>query len=167
MNHQDWILNSQKALIFKVDPNISTEIISKNDKKLLLVSNVSEESIDKLYFITNTDQNNNYLYIEKFQVYINSSPLSVPIRGLNETVQDVYYNSDITSFLNSQKVHYPFNGLLYQQGCVFRGTTFSEYVDFSSSCTPLSPETSGFEKRYAFIVNPDVTPLYSGGGSSF
>lgn len=173
MNHQDWVLNSQRSIILNIDSNISTEIITKNDKKLLIVSNVPEKVIDKLYFITNTDQNNNYLYIEKFQVYINGSPLPVPIRGLNETVQDVYYNSDIYSFLNSQKIHYPFNALLYQQGCVFRGTTFSEYVDFASACTPLSPETSGFEKRYAFIVNPDepmgspvATPSYSSGGNN-
>ena len=155
MNHTDWLLNSQKALILKVDANISTNIVNRGKSKVLVVANVPENVIDKLYFITNTDQNNNYLYIEAFEVYIGGSPTPCPIPGLDKTVKDVYYNSDITSFLNGEKIKYPFNGLLYQQNCAFRGTTFSEYVDFASACTPLSPTTTGFKKTYTFIVNPD------------
>ena len=152
---KDWLLNSQKALILKVDANISTVIVNDGINKKLYVENVSEGIIDKLYFITNTDQNNNYLYIEDFKVYIGGSPTPCPIQGLDDTVKDVYYNSDISSFLNGDKIQYPFNGLLYQQNCAFRGTTFSEYVDFASACTPLSPTTIGFKKTYAFTVNPD------------
>lgn len=95
---KDWLLNSQKALILKVDANISTAIVNDGINKKLYVENVSEGIIDKLYFITNTDQNNNYLYIEDFKVYIGGSPTLCPIQGLDDTVKDVYYNSDISSF---------------------------------------------------------------------
>ena len=155
MDHEDWLLNSQRALILKVDANISTQIVDDGVNKKLFVADVQEELIDKLYFITNTDQNNNYLYIETFEVYIGNPPTPCPIPGLDKTVKDVYYNSDISSFLNNDKIHYPFNGLLYQQNCAFRGTTFSEFVDFASACTPLSPTTIGYKKTYAFILNPD------------
>jgi len=159
MNHADWVLNSQKSLILKVNANISTQIISDGPNKKLFISNISEEDIDNLYFLTNTDQNNNYLYIERFDIYVGSSPTPLPIPSLENTVKNVYYNSDINSFINGQKVHYPFNALLYQQDCLFRGNTFSEYIDFVSDTTPLSPSTRGLTKIYNIVLNPDSISL--------
>jgi hypothetical protein len=157
LSHTDWLLNSMKNLIIKVNSNISTVIVTdSNNKKTLLVNNVSESDIDKIYFITNTDQNNNYLYIDNFSVYIDNYPSPVPFPGLNETVLNVFRDSDVSSFIAGQKVHYPFNALLYQQDCSFKGTTFSQFVDFLSSATPLSPNTAGTVKTYGFIVYPDL-----------
>jgi len=162
LNHADWVLNSQKALIIKVNANISTVLLNDKTNKKLVVANVSEKDIDNLYFLTNTDQNNNYLYIERFDVYIQGQPIPIPIPGLEDSVKNVYYNSDTNSFLNGQKIHYPFNGLLYQQDSVFSGNTFSEYVDFISNCIPLSPSTNGLKKTYSFVLNPDETKINPG-----
>jgi hypothetical protein len=154
--HEDWLLNSMKSLLIQVDSNISAEIVTdENAKKTLIVNNVPEEVIDNLVFITNTDQNNNYLYIDNFIVYTNKSPNPTPLPGLNNVVTSVFYNSDINSFLAGNKTHKPFQGVLYQQDCLFRGNTFSEFVDFYSSSVPLSSTTIGYTKTYAFIVYPD------------
>ena len=156
--HEDWLLNSMKSLLIQVDSNISAEIVTdENAKKTLIVNNVPEEVIDNLVFITNTDQNNNYLYIDNFLVYTNKSPNPTPLPGLNNVVTSVFYNSDITSFLNGNKTHKPFQGVLYQQDCSFRGNTFSEFVDFFSSSIPLSATTIGSIKTYDFIVYPDIS----------
>ena len=156
--HDDWLLNSMKSLILHVDSNISAEIVTDEKyKKTLVVSNIPENIIDSIFFITNTDQNNNYLYIDNFTVYINKSPSPTPLPGLNNVVTSVFYNSDIDSFLNGNKTHKPFQGVLYQKDCLFRGNTFSEFVDFLSSTTPLSATTIGSSKTYAFIVYPDYS----------
>ena len=167
LTHEDWVLNSQKALIIEADNNISTNIVTDSEgMKTLVVSNVTEAVIDSLRFITNTDQNNNYLYISDFQVYINNNPLPIPIPGLSDTVKLVYYNNDINAFLSGRNTHTPFRGTNYQQDCLFNGNTFAEFSDFFSSAVPLSPTTIGYTKTFSFIVDPDRPDprLYQNGG---
>ena len=159
LTHADWVLNSQKALIIQADNNISTNIVTDSEgMKTLVVSNVTEAVIDSLRFITNTDQNNNYLYITDFQVYINNTPQPCPIPGLDDTVKSVYYNDDINAFLSGSNTHTPFRGTNYQQDCLFTGNTFAEFVDFFSSAVPLSPTTIGYTKTFSFILDPDFLP---------
>jgi methylglyoxal synthase len=89
LKHRDWLLYSTKRIIQSVDENISVEIIdTPNGGKKLIASEITEADIDKIAFLTNTDQNNNYLYLEDFQVYIagSISPLNIP--GLKETVMN-------------------------------------------------------------------------------
>ena len=83
---RDWLLFSMQQLIENVDPNISINIIKAGESKLLIASNITEDSIIKLSFLTNSDFNNNYLYLENFSVFLNSynEPLNIP--GLSEIV---------------------------------------------------------------------------------
>ena len=67
LTHADWCLFTQTRLIESVNPEIVCEIVNfSSEKKLLFVSNVTEADLLKIKFLTNTDQNNNYLYLEDF-----------------------------------------------------------------------------------------------------
>jgi len=161
LKHRDWLLFSTKEMLQEVDENISIEIVDRKDGgKVLVASGVSEKSIDKLVFLTNTDQNNNYLYLEDFEVYIFGaySPLNIP--GLKETVMNVFRANDISGFLEGNKTHDPFNPKHFSK-TTFKGTTFSEYVDDFSGLVPYCTHTLGKIKTYNFVLNPDLAILES------
>jgi hypothetical protein len=155
LQHRDWLLYSTKKIIQTIDQNVSIDIIERPDNtKVLVASGISEASIDKLIFLVNTDQNNNYLYLEDFQVYIIGAytPLNIP--GLKETCMNVFRASDIDGFLLGDKTHNPFNPKNFQNS-TFKGTTFSQFVDEYSGLIPYCTSTSNKIKTYQIILNPD------------
>ena len=156
LTSRDWLLNSTKSLILSVDENISVEIVdTPDDGKVLIASGISESSINKLKFITNTDQNNNYLYLEDFQVYLpgNFTPLVVP--GLKEVVINAFRNSDINAFVKSEKVHYPFvvGNMMTQNRPSY---TFSTFIDAYTGLLANIFGTYGSVKVYSITLNPDI-----------
>ena len=155
LTSRDWLLNSTKSLILSVDENISVEIVDKPDNgKMLIASGISESSINKLKFIVNTDQNNNYLYLADFQVYLpgNFTPLVVP--GLKEVIINAYRNSDINAFVKSEKVHYPFvvGNMMTQNRPNY---TFSTFIDAYTGLLANIFGTYGSVKVYSITLNPD------------
>lgn len=154
LTHADWVLYTQQKLISNVNTDISSEVIKNGDKSYLIISNISETDLDKLYFLTNTDNNNNYLYIENFNVFTSNSSSSVNIPGLLEVVTSSFRSNDANAFINGSKVYYPFNVKNFQ-GSYFKGNTFSEFVDTLSGLLPYSANTSGYTKKYRIILNPD------------
>ena len=154
LTHADWCLYTQQKLISNVNSDIPSQVIKNGTKSYLIISNISEADLDKLYFLTNTDQNNNYLYIEDFKVYISSSPNPVNIPGLLEVITSSFRSNDANAFINGSKVYYPFDVKNFQNS-YFKGKTFSEFVDTLSGLLPYSANTSGYNKRYQIILNPD------------
>jgi hypothetical protein len=58
LQHRDWLLFTQQALISKINPNISTDIVDRNNgSKVLIISDIPEGGLKDLLFITNTDNN--------------------------------------------------------------------------------------------------------------
>jgi hypothetical protein len=152
----DWLLFSEKSLILNLNSNISTEILPfGKDKKVLQVTDIPEDTIDLIPFLCNTDNNNNYLYINEFTVYISNNSKPVTIPGLNEIINNVFRTSDITSYINGSNIHYPFNPSYYQKNSTFDGNTFSDFIDQFTEFLPNSVQTLGVTKRYAFNVYPD------------
>lgn len=166
LTHANWLLFSQEKLIQNVNPNISTEIVISPDKRLLVVSNVSAKDIDNLNFLVNTDQNNSYLNLESFTIFLKGASKSVNISGFETIILNNFKRTDITGFLSKATVHYPFNVKNFKNldGTDFTGKTLSEFIDQFASLIPFSPSTKGKHKTYSFVVNPDHTP--SGGGSN-
>ena len=150
LKHRDWLLKTTQALIVKVDPVISTKIIDTPDGgKRLLVNHVSESSIQLLEFLTNTDQNNNYLYLEKFSLTLERDlePLEFP--GLSEVMVKIFQDSDANAFINGLKTHKPFSP------SSFNDVTSNQFVDIFSSLVPFVPNTSNKIKFYNLVLNPD------------
>ena len=71
LNHSDWLLNSIKKIMESIDPTISvSSFTTSSGGKKIFIYGINQIAIEKIYFITNTDQNNNYLSLEDFNVYI-------------------------------------------------------------------------------------------------
>jgi hypothetical protein len=154
LKHRDWLLFSIKSILLQVNENICVDIIDTPDGgKRLVADGILPETIEKLYFIVNTDKNNNYLYLEDFKVYnvLSFSPLN--IHGLKEVIQNVFRTSDINAFLKGDKIHKPFDVENYKKNTSFKGTSFNEFV---MSFTDLMPYTSYVKDvTYSIVLNPD------------
>ena len=123
-------------------------------KRYLIISHITEEYLDDLQFLTNTDTNNNYLYIEQFNVYISGAPDTISIPGLGSIVVNAFRQSDASAFFENKKTHRPFDVSNFL-GSTFTGSTFSAFVDEFSDLIPFSPSTRGYVKTYEIILNPD------------
>ena len=154
LKHRDWLLFSIKSRLLQVNENIAVSIIDTPDGgKRLIADNILPETIEELGFIVNTDQNNNYLYLEDFKVYniATFSPVNIP--GLKEVIQNVFRTSDINSFLNEDKIHKPFGVANYKANTSFKGSTFNEFV---MTLTDLIPYTTNVKDvTYSIVLNPD------------
>lgn len=155
LQHRDWLLFSTKSIILSVDPSISVFIEdTPNGGKILRATQVSEETIGNLPFIVNTDQNNNYLYLEDFKVYIQGYIAPVDIPGIVPTFINVFRNSDINGFLQNNKTHFPF------VPSNLKGLTVNQFVDHYTALQPNTLDTLNYVKFYEFVLNPDDdTPL--------
>ena len=154
--HRDWLLFTQEKLIQSVDKNISVKIInSPNNGKKLIASGISEESIEKLLLLVNTDQNNNYLYLEQFNVYVFGfqDPLNIP--GLNDICLNLYRDADLDNFISGSKTKNPFTGENVSGNSGISVPTFASFIDLLTSVIPYAPKTSGKQKFFEIILNPD------------
>jgi len=163
LTHMDWLFFSQQKLIENIDPNVSITYESTRDGgKSMIISGIDEKMIDKLNFLTNTDQNNNYLYLESFGVYVSGlvKPLEIP--GINDIVLNIYRNSDIYSFIVGNKLHDPFNVIKNIKNSTFTGRTFGKFIDEYTSLIPYVLSTSGRSKRFELVLKCSREPLNYG-----
>ena len=161
LKHRDWLLRSQQKLIQSYNPAICTSIVSTSDGgKRLIIQNVKENEMSRLKFITNTDQNNNYLYLENFQVRIGNSINQLDIPGLKELVIQIYSGSDIKAFLlpTTSKTHTPFDPSNFNSPI----TTIGQFIDNITKTLPFLQNTTGLEKTYTLVLNPDYSDSYVG-----
>jgi hypothetical protein len=170
LKSRDWLAFSTKQLISKVDPSIAVDLIYNSEGGMqIILDNVSEESIIKLQFLTNTDQNNNYLYLENLFVYINGSlsPLNVP--GLSEIAVTLYQAADINEFIAGNKLKTPFSSKNIQNTSLPPNSNFNDLVDNLTSIIPFTQSTFQKTKTYKIILNPDQNQVNfrgAGGNSS-
>ena len=166
LGHRDWLLFTQIKLIQSVDKDVSTQIVdTPNGGKNLIVSGISDATIEKLKFLTNSDQNNNYLYLESFSVFVYgfSEPINIP--GLDEIAINLFQSSDVNNFLLNNKTHIPFtrDNVINNSGVnripgfdPTKITTFSYFIDLLTKIIPFSPNTDLKTKIYQIILNPDA-----------
>jgi hypothetical protein len=156
LTSRDWVAASTKQLVLSIDPSVSVDFKYYPDGGMKIVLNeISEETIGKLSFLTNTDFNNNYLYLEDFYVFINNhfSPLDIP--GLKEIADSMYKQSDITEFLAGNKVKQPFSPSNIQNSYLPPGSTFNDLVDALTGLIPYVENTIYRVKTYQIVLNPD------------
>ena len=167
LQHRDWLLFTQQALISKVNPNISTEIVDRdNGSKVLIISDIPEGGIKDLLFITNTDNNNNYGYLEKFVVFKFGSSIPLNIPGLSKIVKNIYRYSEMNAFLSKSTTHDPFNPKNFVNSS-FKGQSFTEFVDELTALLPFTTDTGSITTTYQIIFNPDaLLDLIMGGAGA-
>ena len=156
LKHRDWLLYSTKRLLQQTGgESISIQIVDlPNDRKVLVASGITESMIDNLQFLVNTDENNNYLYLEDFKVYVDGYFAPLDLSGLRDAVVNAYRACDIDNFLLGNKTHKPFSGANFSSGTVTYNN-FNEYVDTYTNINPYMPNTLGLQKTYQVTMNPD------------
>jgi len=155
LKHADWLLLSTEKILSSIDPELSfTYVMKQNGGKNLVISNISESTMDKLAFLTNTDQNNNYLYLERFSIFSDNLPSINRFYEIEKTIINMWRNSDVNAFLKGDKLHSPFS-VENLVNSSFKGNTFSEFVDEYTSLTPFILTTYMHKKIYEIEVNPD------------
>lgn len=157
--HRDWLLRFVKYLIKKVNPEIVTNIIedkgSDNKKKVLIAENITETDLLNLQFPTNTDSNNNYLYIEKIGVYLDGdSNMKLLDIDLLPIAEDFWDAESSEAYLNGEKTFKPFNSKLNNIVTKQDGTII-DFIDNYFSHFNKSQNTYGKPKKFKLMVNPD------------
>ncbi len=150
LKHRDWLLKSQQSLILSIAPNVSTSIISTPDGgKRLLVTHISQKDIGNLKFLTNTDNNNNYLYLENITVTLGGNISSAFFPGFTEILIKIFESSDMNAFINGARMHQPFisNNI--------NGMTIVQFTDLLSQLLPMVQDTTGVDRYYNLTLNPD------------
>ena len=157
LTSRDWVAASTKQLVLSVDPSISVKFVYYPDGGMkIFLNEISEASIGKLPFLTNTDFNNNYLYLEDFYVYINNSISPLDIPGIKDIVNSFYAQSDITEFLAGNKIKKPFSpDNINKNTSLPPNSTFNDFVDVLTSIIPYVEPTFGHVKTYEIVLNPD------------
>jgi len=144
LTHRDWLLVSQQKVIQQKAPSVSTMIMGTS----LVITNISEADLLKLEFLTNTDKNNNYLYLETVKVNLSGSVSPLLVSGLQDTMLDVFRLSDLQSFLkDSEKTHTPFNAT------AFNGKSVGEFLDILTAALPTVPDSAGLSKMFTLTIN--------------
>jgi predicted butyrate kinase (DUF1464 family) len=157
LTSRDWVAFTTKRLVYNTDPSVSVNLLYREDGGMnIVISNISETSIGKLPFLTNNDSNNNYLYLESLQVYIDGNNDTLEIAGLSNIAVSMFQNSDANAYISSEKLHYPFTpNNIYNQVIKPNTITFNDLVDKLSSVIPYTESTFNHIKKYSLILNPD------------
>jgi hypothetical protein len=155
LNHADWVLFTQEKLIQQVATDISiTYFINESGTRCMQITGIPKTVIGQLKFLTNTDQNNNYLYLNDFTIYVDGlfSPLVIP--GFNDVVKSMYRNSDLTGYLCDCKTHKPFSVKNIKNNSTFKGDNFNQFVDAYSGLVPYVADTVNRNKTYGITLVP-------------
>jgi hypothetical protein len=151
--HADWVNKVTTTLAQQVNTNIN---ITRTKNKMLLLSNITEDDLSKLQFLTNTDRNNNHGRIIGFGVTIpgnNNVPLPIEIPGLPEIMSKIFDDSDAQAFLASKITHTPYQAPFI--GPIRNNSmSVSYYIDFITLMNPSMPKTANKTKTYSLTFSP-------------
>jgi len=157
LTHADWWIRTTQKLLQSVDTNLRFKIEKHpNNTQHLHVANISEETLSKLFFLVNTDQNNNYGYLENIFVFTEDdysrTPIGIP--GVSELANGIWDNKDAFGFINSQKTETLFLNPL-NNPITNEPLSFPQYVDLITAIIPWLPKTLGKVKIFGLVLNPD------------
>jgi hypothetical protein len=156
LTHADWWIRTCTKLLQKVDTSLRFTVVKVEKTQHLMVENISEATLSKLFFLVNTDQNNNYGYLEALQVFVKDdySRTAIPIPGFSTLANAIWNEADATGFVEGQKTQTAFLAPL-NNPYTNEPLTVPEYVDWITAVIPWAPKTFGKEKIFTLMLNPD------------
>jgi len=160
LTHTDWLLFAQQGLIQQIDPTITTNIVNSAVKNYLVVSNLTKTKLVLLRFLTNSDNNNNYLYLDGFNVYVSGSPTPIKIPGVEE-MKNLFRFSDSNAFILGGKTHLPFAASNLSPANPPAGGAYADMDAFLTVLSTTVPKSvcanlGGKQLTYELILNPDA-----------
>jgi hypothetical protein len=167
LTHADWWVRTSTKLLQKVDTSLRFTVVKVGQTQHLMVENISEATLSKLFFLVNTDQNNNYGYLEALQVFVKGdySRTAIPIPGFSTLANAIWNEADAIGFVEGQKTQTAFLAPL-NNPYTNEPITIPEYVDWITAVIPWAPKTFGKEKIFTLMLNPD-TEYSRDGGKTF
>lgn len=131
-----------------------------------------------LRFLTNTEQNNSYLFLENFSIFnINNptNPLNVP--GISSIMQELFIQSDYEAFIRGDKTHlgfstqnFLFSDFRNNAPNIFNGDGFgpsiNDFINLYTSLIPFSARTTPGSKLHSITLITDI-PNFFIRGSGF
>jgi len=162
LTHADWWIRTTTKLLQKVDTTLRFQILKVRQTQHLIIENISEATLSQLFFLVNTDQNNNYGYLEELQVFVKGdySRTPIPIPGFSTLANSIWNEADATGFVEGQKTQNAFLAPL-NNPYTNEPLTIPQYVDWITAVIPWAPKTVGKEKIFTIMLNPD-TALFEG-----
>ena len=156
LTHADWWIRTCTKLLQKVDTSLRFTVVKVEKTQHLMVENISETTLSKLFFLVNTDQNNNYGYLEALQVFVKDdySRTAIPIPGFSTLANAIWNEADAMGFVEGQKTQTAFLAPL-KNPYTNEPLTIPEYVDWITAVIPWAPKTFGKEKVFTLMLNPD------------
>ena len=149
----DWLASSTKQLIAAIDPSIAVYISYLGNSGIqITLTGITEDIIGKLEFLTNTDFNNNILYIDNFYVYIDGNIAPLDIAGMRSIASTLYEQSDIKNFTLGNKTQRPFSRDNINQKNPSSMRTFNNLVNELTSILPYTKSTFGVRKTYQLVL---------------
>jgi len=160
LTSRDWLAYSTKQLVAAIDPSVCVSFVyNKNGGMKIILEQISSATLENLQLLTNTDQNNNYLYLEDFKVYLNGSIAPLEIPGLLDIAKMLYRQADINQFIAGIKTKTPFSGKMINNtslnGTSNTPVTFSQFIDALTALIPFTKNTTGLTKTFTVVLNPD------------
>jgi hypothetical protein len=143
-----WYLALQASLAKKTDRNITAR--ATNNRQTLLLSNISEDDLKNLPFITTTDQSSENPTLIGFRVNIKgdngfSIPIHVP--GLAMTMAQAFRRAGSDAFLLNWKTFTPFKNPFNND----KFKTVGDFIDTQSSINNSLVSTVGKNKTYTVV----------------
>jgi len=139
LTHADWLGNMIANKIRMLNPNIVIGVraskYQKNKGVLINIYEISETDITNLALPTNTDSNNNSLFLDKIAVKLDNNAISYSIPGFKDATVAAFNYYDANAFINGQKSFIPF-------------TQVNTYLDNYTSLIPFLPQTINHIKTY-------------------
>jgi hypothetical protein len=162
LQSRDWLIALTQTLLKDVDSNIKCTVSVRGPSKILRISNISEISVDKLKFLTNTSTNNNYGYLEDFKVSVldNKSIIPINVPDLKKIMIEAYNFNDTKAFLENNKLFNPFLNFFKDPCDPSKYISVTEFIDTYTEMTsviglPGVIPTRDKVKIYEAVFNPD------------
>jgi len=158
LTHSDWWVRTCTKLLQQVDTAMRFTVTKVGKTQHLVVENISETTLSKLFFLVNTDQNNNYGYLEVLQVFVKDdySRNPVPIPGFSALANAIWNEADAKGFILDEKTQTAFLNPL-NNPVTNQPLTIPQYVDLMTAVIPWAPKTFGKEKIFTLMLNPDIS----------
>jgi len=156
LTHADWWIRTCTKLLQQVDTSLRFTVVKVEKTQHLVIENISETTLSQLFFLVNTDQNNNYGYLEALQVFVKDdySRTAIPIPGFSTLANAIWNEADATGFVEGQQTQTAFLAPL-NNPYTNEPLTVPQYVDWITAVIPWAPKTFGKEKIFTLILNPD------------
>jgi hypothetical protein len=157
LTHADWWIRTSTKLLQKVDTALRFSVVKVEKTQHLVIENISEATLSKLFFLVNTDQNNNYGYLEMLLVFVKDdySRTPIPIPGFSTLANAIWNQADAEGFIKGQKTQTAFLTPL-NNPYTNEPLSIPDYVDWITAIIPWAPKTLDKEKIFTLVLNPDL-----------